>query len=190
MLFRSYLVMGFLSSRRTARAHQQSDKLQQALKHVTSAIQNIETVKCFNGEWFELRRYATAISSAGNLFRGQARFRSAQLGFMQFYSLSIFFQGFWYGSYLVATGKETPGNVVTTFWGAMMAVQGITEFLPQLIVLQKGKVAGARLRAVMLPVSKSGRNEDNAGGKKPDKCAGDVRFEGVRRPVVQKYAEC
>ena len=75
-----YLVMGFLSSRLTARAHQQSDKLQQALKHVTSAIQNIETVKCFNGEWFELRRYATAISSAGNLFRGQARFRSAQIG--------------------------------------------------------------------------------------------------------------
>lgn len=80
-----YLAMAFLSGRLTKRAHEQADKLQTALKYVTSAIRHIETVKYFNGEWFELRRYAGAIALAGSLYKRQARFRSALIGLMQFY---------------------------------------------------------------------------------------------------------
>jgi ATP-binding cassette subfamily B (MDR/TAP) protein 1 len=168
--------MAFLSKKLSHRAHEQSDKLQQALKYITSAIQNIETVKCFNGEAYELSRYMGAITRAGHLYKRQARFRSAQIGVMQFYTISIFFQGFWYGSYLVTSGKDNPGNVVTTFWTSLMAVQAVTEFLPQFIILQKGKVAAARLRSVMVQIGRADHCVRDTGGHRPDNCVGDIHL--------------
>lgn len=175
----AYLVMYFLSGRLSKAAHEQADKLQQALKYITSAITSIETVKCFNGERFELRRYIGAIGIAGGLYKRQAHYRSAQIGFMQAYTLSIFFQGFLYGSYLVRAGKANPGNVATTFWTSLMAVQGITEFLPQLIILQKGKVAASRLRTVMAHLESAAHNEIPMRGVRPNRCVGDIQFSKV-----------
>lgn len=174
-----YPIMSVFSTRLSRRAHEQADKLQQALKYVTSAIQNIEMVKCFNGQRSELLKYSGVISRAGDLYRRQAHFRSAQIGFMQGYTLSVFFQGFWYGSYLVTSGKVNAGDVVTTFWSALMAVQAITEFLPQLIVLQKGKVAGGRLRAIMVQTSKYDQSHNTIWGLRPDYCSGDIEFKKV-----------
>jgi ATP-binding cassette subfamily B (MDR/TAP) protein 1 len=172
--------MAFISKRLSTRAHEQADKLQQALKYLTNAITSIETVKYFNGERFELHRYVAAISRAGSLYKRQASLRSAQIGFMQFVTLGIFVQGFWYGSYLVTAEKKNPGQIVTTFWGALMAVQGITGFLPQFIVMQKGKVAGAQLQALILQISEHDQALTSSGGRKPEKCSGDIEFNKVR----------
>ncbi|KAF2868020.1 multidrug resistance protein-like protein 2 [Massariosphaeria phaeospora] len=174
-----YIVMALLSKRFTARAHEQADKLQQALKYVTNAIQSIETVKCFNGERLELQRYIGFIGLAAALYVRQANIRSLQVGFMQFITLSIFVQGFWYGSHLVTSGQKNAGDVVTTFWGALMAVQGISGFLPQFITLQKGRVAGARLQALMAQMSKNDLGTELRGKLRPDRCPGDVVFKKV-----------
>ncbi|KAF2264340.1 P-loop containing nucleoside triphosphate hydrolase protein [Lojkania enalia] len=174
-----YLVMGLLSRRLSKRAHEQADKLQQALKYVTNAVQSIETVKCFNGERLELLKFVKVISHAASLYKRQANLRSFQIGFMQFIISAIFVQGFWYGSYLVTSGKTDAGHVVITFWGALMAVQGLTGFVPQLIVLQKGKVAGARLRGIMMQTSRLDKSLESQGGEKPDNCPGDVEFQHV-----------
>jgi ATP-binding cassette subfamily B (MDR/TAP) protein 1 len=175
-----FLIMSWLSGKLSKSAHQQADKLQQALKYVTSAISNIETVKCFNGQRYEIARYARAIASAGASYKKQANLRSAQIGLMQFYSLSIFFQGFWYGSHLVSTDKDTPGNVVTTFWTSLMAVQAIAEFQPQFIILQKGRVAATRLRKIMDQIARPDGIEGNTRGRRPDRCTGDIQFDKVR----------
>ena len=174
-----YIVMAFLSRLLSKSAHEQSDKLQEALKYVTNAITSIESVKCFNGERFELQRYSNAIARAGRLYHRQANFRSMQLGFMQFTTLSIFVQGFWYGSHLVISGQRNAGQIVTTFWAAMMAVQGITGFLPQFIVLQKGKVAGARLRSLMAQISEADSATEVGGDEKPERCIGDLQLQKV-----------
>lgn len=60
-----------------------------------------------------------------------------------------------------------------------MAVQTISEFMPQLIVLQKGKVAATRLRNVMAHMSKFDGNECS-GVDRPDECEGEIRFHKVR----------
>lgn len=174
-----YLILAFLSGRLSKRAHEQADKLQQALTHATNAIQNIEIVKCFNGERYEYKRYVGAVAQAGRLYKRQASIRSTQIGFMQFVTLSIFFQGFWYGSYLVTSGKKNPAEVVTTFWASLMAVQAITEFMPQFIILQKGKVAGVRLRTVMEQISKNDHSLDSTGCEKPSRFVGDIEFNKV-----------
>ncbi|ORY19823.1 P-loop containing nucleoside triphosphate hydrolase protein [Clohesyomyces aquaticus] len=174
-----YMFMAFLSSRLSKQAHEQADQLQLALKYVTSAVSSIETVKCFNGQSFELQKYASVIARTGRLYNRQANLRSIQIGFMQFITYSMFVQGFWYGSRLVITGKKSPGEVTTTFWGALMAVQGITGFLPQFIVLQKGKVAGARLLATIARISNQETDPKLEEGQKPYQCAGAIEFKKV-----------
>ncbi|KAJ4358602.1 ATP-dependent permease [Didymosphaeria variabile] len=174
-----YLVTAYLSKLLAQRANEQSDVLQQALKYLTNTIRSIETVKCFNGERFESQRYGKVVASAGSLYNKQANFRALQLGAMQFFTLSVFFQGFWYGANQIFQEKMNIGQVITTFWAAMMAVQGVTGFLPQFIVLQKGKVAGARLRALVAQISEASALVETMGQQIPAKCEGNIEFQKV-----------
>lgn len=174
-----YIVQAFISHRLSIPALAQAEKLQHALKYITSAIQNIETVKCFNGERHELQNFTKIASQAAHLYRRVANLRSLQIGVMQFFTLSVFFQGFWYGSHLVDSGNRNAGQVLTTFWAALMAIEGITGFLPQFIVLQKGKMAGSRLWVLMKQISTSDDHQGRRGQLKPTRCIGDIEFRKV-----------
>ncbi|KAF2658478.1 multidrug resistance protein-like protein 2 [Lophiostoma macrostomum CBS 122681] len=152
-----FLAIALLSRQLSRHEFAQSDALQSALKTVTSAISSIETVKCFNGERSELARYGFAIARAGGLYKRLAN----------------------YGGHLVATGKRNPGQIVTTFYSALMAVQGISSFMPQFIILQKGKIAGARLRAIIDRISSLDNAVERGGGERPERCSGDIEFKKV-----------
>lgn len=174
-----YIVQAFIAGRLEIRIHEQANKLQQTLNYITNAIQNIEMVKSFNGEAYELQLITQIASLAARLYNRVANFRSMQLGVMQFFTLSVFVQGFWYGSRLVNTGDKTAANVLTTFWAALMAIEGITGFVPQFIVLQKGKIAGARLQLLMKQISASDQCHETRGQLKPSRCPGDIEFRQV-----------
>ncbi|KAH7406010.1 P-loop containing nucleoside triphosphate hydrolase protein [Phaeosphaeria sp. MPI-PUGE-AT-0046c] len=155
-----YAVQSVLSQRLSNRANEQADRLQWALKYLTNAIQSIELVKCFNGESYELQAFTKATAVAASIYARVANLRSMQVGTMQFFTLSIFVQGFWYGNHIVKSGEKDIEQIITTFWAALMAVQGITGFLPQFIVLQKGKLAGAHLQVLMSQISASDQRRD------------------------------
>jgi ATP-binding cassette subfamily B (MDR/TAP) protein 1 len=174
-----YLAEAFISKRLSLRSHEQAEKLQSALKYITIAIQSIETVKCFNGERYELQTFTKIVNVAAGLYTRVANLRSIQIGLMQFFTLSVFVQGFWYGSHLIDTGKADAGKVLTTFWAALMAMSGITMVLPQFIVLQKGKMAGAKLSVVMKQISTSDQQLELQGHRKPTQCPGDIEFRQV-----------
>jgi ATP-binding cassette subfamily B (MDR/TAP) protein 1 len=184
-----YLVQAFIAHRLSIRANEQEDKLQSALKYLTNAIQSIETVKCFNGELYELKIFDDITSLAATIYMRVANLRSTQIGVMQFFTLSVFVQGFWYGTHLVRNGDRNVGQVITTFWAALMAIQGITGFLPQFIVLQKGKSAGAHLDLLMNQISASDQHCGMEGKLKPLRCPGDVEFREVYcRLTHDRYA--
>jgi ATP-binding cassette subfamily B (MDR/TAP) protein 1 len=174
-----YLVQAIVAKRLSLRSHEQARKLQSALKYITTLIQNIETVKCFNGEQYELQNFTKIVGVAASLYRHVANLRSVQIGLMQFFTLSVFVQGFWYGSHLVDNGKADPGKVLTTFWAALMAISGITQVLPQFIVLQKGKMAGAKLSIVMKQISTNDQQLELQGRTMPSRCPGDIEFRHV-----------
>lgn len=174
-----YLVQALIAARLSNRAHEQAEKLQQALKYITTAVQSIEAIKCLNGERHELQNFAQIASLAARAYKRVANLRSMQISVMQFFTLSVFCQGFWYGSYLVNSEKTNAGQVITTFWAALMAIQGITGFLPQFIILQKGKMAGAQLGMLMKQISTSDHRQGIQGQIKSMKCAGDLEFRNV-----------
>lgn len=69
---------------------------------------------------------------------------------MRFVVLAMFVQGFWYGGSLVSKGESEPGQVILVFWSALMAVSSLQNISPQMIVLEKGKVASSEL-AILCP---------------------------------------
>lgn len=153
--------------------------LQELLKYVANAIENIDTVKYFTGEEHEVRLFTKAATAAANLYNRVANFRSIQIGIMQFFTLSIFFQAFWYGSHLVHSKGKDVGDIMTTFWGAIMAIQGITGFLPQLIVIQRGRIASTQLQNMLMEGANIDEHEDADGKLKSMRCKGDVSFREV-----------
>jgi ATP-binding cassette subfamily B (MDR/TAP) protein 1 len=174
-----YLVQSFVAHRLSIRANEQADKLQLALKCLANAIQSIEMVKCFNGEQHELQTFKKVTALAAGLYKRVANLRSLQIGAMQFFTLSVFVQGFFYGGHLISAGKKDLGQIVTTFWAALMSIQCIAGFLPQLIVLQKGKVAGARLQLLMNQISANDQRQELDGLLKPSRCSGDIELRQV-----------
>jgi ATP-binding cassette subfamily B (MDR/TAP) protein 1 len=178
-----YVIQAFVTHWLSIQAQTQTDKLQLALKYITNAVNSIETIKCFNGEGYELQVFTKITALAANTYMRVANLRSIQIGAMQFFTLSVFVQGFWYGSHLVRSGDANVGQVITTFWAGLMAIQSITGFLPQLVVLQKGKLAGAQLQLLMSQISDSDQGQEQVGNKKPRRCPGDIEFRDVRNPM-------
>ncbi|KAK4508740.1 hypothetical protein PRZ48_002479 [Zasmidium cellare] len=152
----------------------QTDKLEEAQKYSTNALGVIETVKCFNGQDIEVEKYTKTVNVAAISYAWVANASALQMGLVVLLSVSMFVQGFYYGGVLVADGKINSGDVITTFFSAIGAFQAIQGILPQMIVFEKGRSAGATLRAVMAEMEGAGKKREEEGRLRPEGCKGDI----------------
>ena len=157
----------------------QAEELTKASKIASNAISAIDTVKCFNGQVFEKLQYTKTITGAAHYYLRQAQANALQIGFVRLITLSMFVQGFWYGSYLVNTRQKSPGEIVTAFWSCLTATQSIGQILPQMIVLEKGRAAGAILMATMARMERGRKIIRLSGGTYPSFCDGDIEVRDV-----------
>ena len=158
-------------------AHSQS--LLNATKLATTAISKIETVKCLNGQNHEIWQYTVAIKIAAKNFLVQARANALQFGLLRLLTLGMFVQGFWYGSSLVRKGSKSTGNIVTAFMAALIAAQSIEQMLPQLLVLEKGRAAGATLKATQRQIERGQRIGRLHGTKQLPNLQGAIELQNV-----------
>jgi ATP-binding cassette subfamily B (MDR/TAP) protein 1 len=91
----------------------------------------------------------------------------------------MFVQGFWYGSSLARAGKLSPGEVLRTFWACLTAAQSIEQVLPQMIVIEKGKIAGELLKSIIQSRAIDRRNSELKGSLYPMHCEGDVEVNNA-----------
>lgn len=175
-------VMALLSKRMPGHVHEQKEHLAEATRIVHRAISSIETVKCLNGQPFELRNFTKAVMAAGAAYRAQANNQALQMGVIQFITFAMFMQGFWYGGYLVSQSQSTAGDVMTTFWSCLMATQSFQMIVPQLLALEKGRMAGAKLKAIISTIQRDGwANEEGSQGAKlkSAESGGEIKLENV-----------
>lgn len=173
------VVMSFISSTMQPSIGRQELELSRAAKLVNSALSAIETVKCCNGQTSELERYRRVVLEAARYYMKQALSNSLQIGFVRFVTTAMFVQGFWYGSHLVNTGKNSAGDVLTTFWACLMATKAIEDILPHMIVLEKGRAAGAAMKAILVQMSRTLKVSCKKGGYSPEYCEGDIEVRDV-----------
>lgn len=155
----------------------QQDELTEASKVANNAITNIDTVKCLNGQTLEHRNFCERIESSAIHYIRQARLNSLQIAFIRWMMFGMFVQGFWYGSSLARAGKLTSGEVLRTFWACLTAAQSIEQVLPQMIVMEKAKVAGVALKS--LASAREDRAVSGIKGRYPEHCEGDIEVKNV-----------
>lgn len=157
----------------------QVDELTKASRMANNAISAIETVKSFNGQDLENWQYAKSVKNAARHYLVQAQANALQIGFVRLITLGMFVQGFWYGSHLVNTGQKNPGEILTAFWACLMATQAVEQILPQVIVLERGRAAGATLKAIMIQMERGRKIVSMNGRTAPSYCDGDIEIRNV-----------
>jgi ATP-binding cassette subfamily B (MDR/TAP) protein 1 len=157
----------------------QQAELTQASKIANNAISSIDTVKCSNGQGFEVRNFGSRIQKSAVHYLQQARLNSLQIAFIRWMVFGMFVQGFWYGSSLARAGKLSPGEVLRTFWACLTAAQSIEQVLPQMIVIEKGKIAGELLKSMIQSRAIDRRNSELKGSLYPMHCEGDVEVNNA-----------
>jgi ATP-binding cassette, subfamily B (MDR/TAP), member 1 len=177
----SAVIMSFISSMMQPSIIAQEIELSLASKLANSALAAIDTVKCFNGQSFELGQYKPAVLKAAKHYMKQALSNSLQIGFVRFVTTAMFVQGFWYGGHLVSTGKTSAGDVLTTFWACLMGTKAIEDILPHMIVLEKGRAAGCAMKAILDQMSRGLKVDNKSGQSAPKFCEGDIEVRNVSR---------
>ncbi len=178
------VALAWNSARMQPSIEAQAEELTKASKIVKNAISAIDTVKCFNGQGFERWQYRKAIKRAARYYLCQAQSNALQIGGLRLITLSIFVQGFWFGSHLVNTGQKNPGEILTAFWACLMATQAFEQIQPDVIVLEKGIAAGATLKSILDQMEGGLETERMSGGTVPLSCSGDIEVRNVcGRPV-------
>lgn len=103
------------------------------------------TVKAFNAEDNERASFGIITKHAQSVYNRLHFVWGIRTGGTQFIVLSMFVQGFWFGAYLVRTGKSTAAEVNTCFWACLIATTYLQQCVPLLVTLEKGKIAAAGL---------------------------------------------
>jgi ATP-binding cassette, subfamily B (MDR/TAP), member 1 len=167
---------------------------------VDRAVVAITTVKAFNAVQRECDSLRSVLEHMKSVVGRLITVWGLNLGFTQFFMMTMFVQAFWYGSKLVRQGTNTPGQVVSVFWACLIATSNIHMASQQLVFITKGKSAMASIVDVMEApvVDKSpfttrqinlARKVANLRKIIPGKCHGalelvDVTFAYPSRPLV------
>ncbi|KAJ6017759.1 hypothetical protein N7451_001138 [Penicillium sp. IBT 35674x] len=172
-------VIAYLSTRMNPSISAQQNELKYASKIANNAISSIDTVKCLNSQAFEWQSFASRIEQSAIHYLRQARLNSFQIALIRWMMFGMFVQGFWYGSSLARAGILSSGDVITTFWACTTAAQSIEQVLPQMIVMEKGKVASTNLKKLMQKSVKDDFHSEIKGTIYPRRCDGDIEVNNV-----------
>ncbi|KAI1137319.1 P-loop containing nucleoside triphosphate hydrolase protein [Hypoxylon sp. FL0543] len=174
----SVVVLALLSRTLKLAIQAQKQELGRASKYAISAIAAIDIVKVFNANDHETWQYLQAIRRAMNKYLIQARSSACQLGYVRLWLDGMFVIGFYYGVVLVSQGLS-PGNVMTTFYAALAALQAIEAFVPMYMALAKGMSAGQALSSISDDIESGRRIHQMVGDRRPGECLGDIKIDNV-----------
>jgi ATP-binding cassette, subfamily B (MDR/TAP), member 1 len=113
----------------------------QCADHADRGFKTIDIVKAFNAidrEDDQLKYFLRHLTDA---IRTQHLVWGTATGTSQFLVMSTFVTGFWYGAYLVRSGKNTPGEVMAVFWACLIASDNLQMVFPRLDLFHRGKEA-------------------------------------------------
>ncbi|KAK4050176.1 ATP-dependent permease [Microbotryomycetes sp. JL221] len=121
------------------------DYTAQSTNRLERVFGTITTVKAFNAERLEDCSFKQLCSEALRVDKRLSLVFGVRNGISDFVTLAMFVQGFWFGAFLVSSGRCTVGQVNTAFWACLSAAQNVQMCVPMLVTVEKGKVAAASL---------------------------------------------
>ncbi|RYP45677.1 hypothetical protein DL768_008021 [Monosporascus sp. mg162] len=175
----SLAVLKFLGRHLKSAIQAQKQELSRASKYATAAIAAIDLVKVFNGADHETWQYSQSVRQSMRHYLVQARANAYQLGYVKLWIECMFVVGFYCGVVLVNEGAS-PGDVMTTFYAALAALQAVQNFVPMYLLLAKGMSAAQALSRMADDEMQNGRKiRRMRGTHKPKTCAGDIEISAM-----------
>ncbi|KAI1086788.1 P-loop containing nucleoside triphosphate hydrolase protein [Rostrohypoxylon terebratum] len=174
----SVVILAVLSRTLKLAMQEQKRELGRASKYAISAIAAIDLVKAFNANDHEIWQYLQAIRRSMNKYLIQARAAACQSGYVKLWLDGMFVIGFYYGAVLVDEGLS-PGNVVTTFYAALAALQAFEAFIPMYMALARGMSAGQMLYLIAYDAGSARNTTGVIGTHCPNECLGEIEFRDV-----------
>ncbi|KAI2467630.1 P-loop containing nucleoside triphosphate hydrolase protein [Annulohypoxylon bovei var. microspora] len=174
----SVVVLAMLSRTLKLAVQAQKRELSRASKYAISAIASIDLVKAFNASDHETWQYLQAIRRSMDKYLIQARAAACQSGYVRLWIDGMFVIGFYYGVVLVGEGLS-PGNVVTTFYAALAALQAFEAFIPMYMALARGMSAGQALYYIAYDIESGRKTHRMVGSHRPRECLGEIKISDV-----------
>ncbi|RYO93752.1 hypothetical protein DL766_002991 [Monosporascus sp. MC13-8B] len=175
----SFAVLKFLGRHLKPAIQAQKQELSRASKYATAAIAAIDLVKVFNGADHETWQYSQSVRRSMRHYLVQARANAYRLGYVKMWIECMFVVGFYCGVVLVNEGAS-PGDVMTTFYAALAALQAVQNSVPMYLLLAKGMSAAQELSQITGDEIQNGRKACRMRGThKPKTCAGDIEINAV-----------
>ncbi|XXH05295.1 hypothetical protein Hte_011720 [Hypoxylon texense] len=174
----SLVVLSLLSHRFKSAIRAQKQELARASKYAISAVAAVDLVKIFNASDHETWQYLHAIQRSANRYLVQAGAAACQHAYVKLWVEGMFVLGFYYGAVLV-NGGASPGNIVTTFYAALAALQAFQAFVPTYIILAKGMAAGQALDSIISDSADGRKVRRMKGSYRPEECLGRVEINEV-----------
>ncbi|PRT55425.1 Alpha-factor-transporting ATPase [Wickerhamiella sorbophila] len=113
------------------------------------ALRSLSTVVSFQKQGYEKEKMEELLKNELKLNMGQHQFSALLQAIGRFLVLSIFVQGFFFGSYMVRSHGVNSGNVMTVFWSCLSLTTSLNTMLSLLMGLQRGIVSAQRLSSAI-----------------------------------------
>lgn len=145
------LIQGFSQAFAGPLLDRERTSFSQAGNVISRAVSSIATVKAFNAAQFEATSLGKHLLDLRKITVKTASLWGFTTAVTQFTLLSMFVQGFWFGSHLIQKGELTFGQVVSVFWACLIAASNFQMAIPLLITLTRGKWAMVSLVTLIKP---------------------------------------
>lgn len=135
------------------------------VERVTGAI---TTVKAFNAEKSEINQFTPIVKRNQRIYNRIVMLWGFRAGSTQFFILSMFIAGFWFGNHLVIKGTTSAGDVTIVFWATLLAASNLEVILPIINSIEKAKIGMAALLETAAPydINDASRPTSNADSMK------------------------
>ncbi len=185
LTFPVVVLLAMLFGRRIrALSRQRQKALADSGTMVSEAVQNIQTVKTYTGEWLEISRYGRLIKKAVDISLRYAHARALFSVFIIVLLFGALFFIIWEGANLLQAGKITAGDLISfVSYTAIIggAIAGLGNFYTDLL----GALgATERIREILRTKPEIELNAEAEGASTPGvnstKVQGHIRYEEVR----------
>lgn len=153
--------------------------IEDASSLVNWTLTSISTVKQFNAQYTQTRKFSELLDSACSHYHRFVIFAGLQQGISRFVMLTMFVPAFVYGARLVSKGSIQTGDVLTVFWSTMMIANSLSELGLRMDPVHKGLVASSRIKEFLDLGMSSSTYFKSMIGLFPNSCKGSITFRNV-----------
>lgn len=171
------IIISFIGPCVTREVESSKNILQTISGRINWVLSALNTVKTCQREGYETLKVRQLLYKQQSVSLRYWNWFNLQQGIARFVVLTIFVQGFYFGSYMVRHHGLDAGSVVIVFWSILSAAGLLQVLMSHTIELQKGFISAQRLSDLF---NKDIDNDvDLTVGQYPLKVDGEIRIENL-----------